>query len=176
MLILVLAFSLFQTYYADPGQSPASIELRAVPACGDQDSRRSIQCIVWSCLSTIFLCTWVAVHPNIAFRPEKPNMGWRERWIWDPLHHFWSYKLPLFMWALVIPEYILSWSIRQFIVAGKIRKKGECLLLACRIRVTECRTSTRVDENTRILHADGRFSPLSTASSHSIGSVGSHIL
>jgi hypothetical protein len=124
MLILVLGFSLFQTYYGATGQEPASIELRAVSTCGDQDSRRSIWSIVWSCLSTIFLCTWVALHPNVAFRPEKPKARWSERWIWDPLHHFFSYKLPLFMLALFVPEYILAWSIRQFIAAGEIRDKG----------------------------------------------------
>jgi hypothetical protein len=126
MLILLLAFFLFQSYYADadPGQGPASIELRAVSACGDQDSRRSIWSIVWSCLSTIFLCTWVSLHPNVVFRPEKPSAGWSERWIWDPLRHFWLYQLPLFVCALLVPEYILAWSIRQFIVAGQIRKKG----------------------------------------------------
>jgi hypothetical protein len=128
MLILLLVFSLFQTYYGATGQEPASIELRAVSACGDQDSCRSIRNIVLSCLATIFLCTWVAVHPNIAFRPDKPNAGWRERWIWDPLHHFWSYKLPLFIWALLVPEYILSWSMRQFFVAGQIQMCGGCFL------------------------------------------------
>jgi hypothetical protein len=66
------------------------------------------------------------LHPNVAFRPKKPNARWSERWIWEPLHHFWSYKLPLFMWALFVPEYILSWSIRQFYAAGEIRKKGGC--------------------------------------------------
>jgi hypothetical protein len=128
MLVLLLAFALFQTYYGDPGQGPASIELGAVSACGDQDPRRSIWSIVWSCLLTIFLCTWVVLHPNVAFRPDKPDAGWRERWIWDPLHHFVSYQLPLFMWALLVPEYILAWSIRQFIAAGEIRKKGRFFL------------------------------------------------
>jgi hypothetical protein len=129
MLILLLAFSLFQSY-ANAGQGSASLELRAVSACGDQDSRRSIWGIVWSCLTTIFLCTWVSLHPNVAFRPEKPNACWSERWIWDPLHHFWSYRLPLFIWALLVPEFILLWSIRQFIAAGEIREKSELVSLA----------------------------------------------
>jgi hypothetical protein len=127
MLILLLAFSLFHSYYGDPGQGPASIELRAVSTCGDQDSRRSLWSIVWTCLSTIFLCTWVSLHPNVTFRPETPKTRGSER-IWDPLHHFLSYKLPLFMWALLVPEYILSWSIRQFFAAGEIRDKGRCFL------------------------------------------------
>jgi hypothetical protein len=131
MLILLLVFYLFQSYYADAdaGQSLASVELRAVSAGGDQDSRRTIWSIVWSCLTTIFLCTWVALHPNVAFRPEKPNARWSERWIWDPLRHFWSYQLPLFICALLVPEYILAWSVRQFVIAGRIRKKGGCFSL-----------------------------------------------
>jgi hypothetical protein len=132
MLILLLVCSLFHGFYGDTGQDPASIELRAVSVCGDQDSRRSISRIVQSCLSTIFLCTWVTLHPNIAFRPEKPNVGWRERWIWDPLHHFWTYQLSLFIWALLVPECIFLWSMRQFIAAGEIQKKGKCFLFCAK--------------------------------------------
>jgi hypothetical protein len=128
MIILLLAFSLFQSYYGNQGQGQPFIELRAVSTCGDQNSRRSIWSIIWSCLTTIFLCTWVALHPNVAFRPEKPNAHWSKRWIWDPLRDFWSYKLPLFMWALLVPEYILLCSIRQFFMAGKIREQGGCFL------------------------------------------------
>ncbi|KIM25421.1 hypothetical protein M408DRAFT_48689, partial [Serendipita vermifera MAFF 305830] len=84
---------------------------------------RTIWSVVWSCLSTIFLCTWVAIHPNVAFRPEKRNASWFETWIRDPLHDFFTYKLVLFFWALLVPEYILAWSVRQYIRAGQIQKQ-----------------------------------------------------
>ncbi|KIM19723.1 hypothetical protein M408DRAFT_56576, partial [Serendipita vermifera MAFF 305830] len=87
------------------------------------NGQRSIWSIIWSCLSTIFLCTWVAVHPNVHFRPEKRNQRWLEKWLWDPLHEFFTYKLVLFLWALLIPEYILAWAVRQYIQAGVISKK-----------------------------------------------------
>ncbi|KIM19874.1 hypothetical protein M408DRAFT_39406, partial [Serendipita vermifera MAFF 305830] len=87
------------------------------------NSQRSIWSIVWSCLSTIFLCTWVAVHPNVHFRPEKRNQRWLEKWLWDPLHEFFTYKLVLFLWALLVPEYILAWAVRQYFQAGAISKK-----------------------------------------------------
>ncbi|KIM26180.1 hypothetical protein M408DRAFT_42395, partial [Serendipita vermifera MAFF 305830] len=87
------------------------------------NSQRSLANIVWSCLSTIFLCTWVAVHPNVHFRAEKPNQWWFAKWLWDPLHELVTYKLPLFLWALVVPEYILAWAIRQYLEAGWISKK-----------------------------------------------------
>ncbi|KIM28231.1 hypothetical protein M408DRAFT_50101, partial [Serendipita vermifera MAFF 305830] len=84
---------------------------------------RSIWSIVWSCLSTIFLCTWVAVHPNVHFRLEKRNQRWLKNWLWDPLHDFFTYKLVLFLWALLVPEYILAWAVRQYFQAGVISKK-----------------------------------------------------
>ncbi|KIM22424.1 hypothetical protein M408DRAFT_323693 [Serendipita vermifera MAFF 305830] len=91
----------------------------------NQDNQRSLANIIRSCLSTIFLCTWIAVHPNIHFRPEKLKQPWSEKWLWDPLHELFTYKLPLFFWALIVPEYILSWAIRQYIQAGKFSKQVE---------------------------------------------------
>lgn len=35
------------------------------PACVDDSSRRTIWDIIWSCLTTIFLCTWVSLHPGV---------------------------------------------------------------------------------------------------------------
>ncbi|KIM24450.1 hypothetical protein M408DRAFT_43981, partial [Serendipita vermifera MAFF 305830] len=87
------------------------------------NSQRTLANIVWSCLSTIFLCTWVAVHPNVHFRPEKQNQHWFEKWLWHPLHELITYKLPLFLWALLVPEYILSWAMRQYFQAGVISKQ-----------------------------------------------------
>ncbi|KIM28232.1 hypothetical protein M408DRAFT_57683, partial [Serendipita vermifera MAFF 305830] len=82
---------------------------------------RSSWSIIWSCLSTIFLCTWVAIHPNVHFRPETQGQKWYKRYLWDPFHEFVTYRLVLFIWALLIPEYILAWAVRQYIQAGKIR-------------------------------------------------------
>ncbi len=127
MLILLLAYSLAYSNLSEAGPI-SSIENRELSSGGEQGSRRTIWNITWSCLTTIFLCTWVAIHPNIAFRTEKDNMGWFERWIWDPLGGSLVYKLQLFCWALFVPEYILAWSIRQYIQAGAIQKQGELFL------------------------------------------------
>ncbi|KIM28289.1 hypothetical protein M408DRAFT_23990 [Serendipita vermifera MAFF 305830] len=123
MLILLLAYAITQSVYSDAGPIPVSIELRDVASCDSLNSQRSMWSIVWSCLSTIFLCTWVAVHPKVHFRPEKRNQRWLEKWLWDPLHEFFTYKLVLFLWALLVPEYILAWAVRQYIQAGVISKK-----------------------------------------------------
>ena len=71
---------------------------------------------------TIFSCTWVAVHPNVPCPKKREANGWIERCIWNPLISFVEHRLPLFICALLVPEYVLAWSIRQFLVARKIAK------------------------------------------------------
>ncbi|KIM24369.1 hypothetical protein M408DRAFT_233060 [Serendipita vermifera MAFF 305830] len=112
-----------QSAKSEAGPIPASIELRDVASCDNQNSQRTLAGIVWSCISTIFLCTWVAVHPNVHFKPEKQNQSRIEKWLWDPLHEFVTYKLPLFLWALLVPEYILAWAVRQYVQAAVISKR-----------------------------------------------------
>ena len=65
---------------------------------------------------TIFSCTWVAVHPNVPC-PKNQN----------PVISFVGHRLPLFICALLVPEYVLAWAIRQFLRAREIanRDKGE---------------------------------------------------
>jgi len=147
MLVLLLAYSLNQGTFSDAGPISVSLERRDVASCSDQGSQRAIYGIVQSCLSTIFLCTWVSVHPNISFRPEKPQATWSEwirdpfhqsEWILDPLHHFMSYKVPLFLWALLVPEYILAWAVRQYFVANEIKEKGGSLSYAIGNANDEC--------------------------------------
>ena len=47
--------------------------------------------------------------------------------ILNPLLSFAEHRLPLFICALLVPEYVLAWAIRQFLSAQKISKenKGE---------------------------------------------------
>ncbi|KIM22217.1 hypothetical protein M408DRAFT_28855 [Serendipita vermifera MAFF 305830] len=123
MIVLLLAYYLAQSAYTEAGPIRASIELRDVAACDSQNSQRNLANIVWSCLFTIFLCTWAAVHPNVHFRAEKRNQRWTEEWLWDPVHEILTYKLPLFLWALLVPEYILAWAVRQYIQAGVVSKE-----------------------------------------------------
>ncbi|KIM24425.1 hypothetical protein M408DRAFT_76018 [Serendipita vermifera MAFF 305830] len=123
MIVLLLTYYLAQSVHSDAVPISAPIELRDVVSCDGQNSQRTLAGIVWSCLSTIFLCTWVAVHPNVHFRPEKQHQRWFEKWLWDPLHELLTYKLPLFLWALLVPEYILSWAVRQYVQAGVISKQ-----------------------------------------------------
>ena len=124
MLVLLLVYSIFQSDFGDALPTP-EIGLCDAGSGGQPIQTRSVWNIIWSCLSTIFFCTWVSLHPNISSTPEQPDLGWFEKKIRDPLVEFLTYKLPLFLWALLVPEYIIAWVIRQYVMAGKVQKKGE---------------------------------------------------
>ena len=112
MLFLLFLYYLLQGPSTDAGPIP-NIEHRSLMRnhCNDLGHCRTIWNIVWSCVVTIFSCTWVAIHPNVPC-PKKRN----------PLLSFAEHRLPLFICALLVPEYVLAWSIRQFLVARKIAK------------------------------------------------------
>ncbi|EAU86174.2 hypothetical protein CC1G_03385 [Coprinopsis cinerea okayama7 len=68
---------------------------------------RSTIDIVWMCLTTIFACTWISVHPNI-LSPHSTH--------WQRLRQ----RLVLFAWALICPELMLMWAYRQWVGARRI--------------------------------------------------------
>jgi hypothetical protein len=131
MLFLFLVYSLIGSNQGDatPISSIPSLNLRADIPCNDLNNCRTISSIVWSCFSTIFLCTWVSLHPNIAIARDTRGMGWFKKLVVYPLHGFMKNKLPLLLCALTAPEYILSWAIRQYLSAGAIKQKGRFLLV-----------------------------------------------
>jgi hypothetical protein len=125
MIALLLLYAITQSAFGEA--IPVSpIEKRDPSGCGQLLQTRTLWNIIWSCLSTIFLCTWGSLHPNISSTPDAPGMGRRDKlrkWLVELL----TYKLPLFIWALLVPEYILAWAIRQYITA--VQKKGGIFLL-----------------------------------------------
>jgi hypothetical protein len=68
--------------------------------------RRTLFGIIWSCLSTIIICAWTAVHPNV-----PPPNRWRARWN----------RLKTMFWMIIAPELVLAWAVRQFFAAREIR-------------------------------------------------------
>ncbi|KAJ7303697.1 hypothetical protein DFH08DRAFT_986103, partial [Mycena albidolilacea] len=78
--------------------------------------------IVWSCLVTIFSCTWVAVHPNIPRPVSTREMSLVQR-LRHSLWEFLSNRMLLFVVALLVPEYILAWAIRQRLRAREIAQE-----------------------------------------------------
>ena len=123
MLFLLFLYYLLQGPSIDAGPTP-TIEDHSLRGnhCNDLAHCRTIWNIVWSCLITIFSCTWVAANPNVPCPKKREANGWIERYIRNPLLSFMEHRLPLFICALLVPEYVLAWSIRQFLVARKIAK------------------------------------------------------
>ena len=112
MLFLLFLYYLLQGPSTDAGPIPI-IENRSLLGnhCNDLGHCRMIWNIVWSCLVTIFSCTWVAVHPNVPSPKKQEANGWIEGHIWNPLLLLVEHRLPLFICALLVPEYVLAWSI-----------------------------------------------------------------
>ena len=46
------------------------------PSCDDIDHCRKLSSLIWSCLTTVFLCTWVALHPDV---PKEYETRWVDR-------------------------------------------------------------------------------------------------
>ncbi|KIM34938.1 hypothetical protein M413DRAFT_79894, partial [Hebeloma cylindrosporum] len=66
--------------------------------------------IFWSCLSTIFTCTWIAIHTNIPGPKDTKLVVFRRR-------------LVLMAYALIMPEMLLVWAGRQHRAAGRLSER-----------------------------------------------------
>jgi hypothetical protein len=114
-------------------------------------SVRTKTSIVWSCLVTIFSCTWVAVHPNI----PGPN---ETRW------SVFLRRIRLMVVALFAPEAVIMWAMRQWIAAYKLGRKYQCMFISPSqksvIASFQCYFSVRVDTGSRLFCNYGRLCDL----------------
>ncbi|KAF7318760.1 hypothetical protein HMN09_00388300 [Mycena chlorophos] len=100
--------------------------------CDNIHNCRLLFDIVWGCLTTIFACTWVSVHPNVPPRPPLHPKGgsWAKRAWWKlsvaslPL---WR-RLKLMLVAVMAPEIMAGFAARQFVVAHKFSKEYDSSL------------------------------------------------
>ncbi|KAG8853787.1 hypothetical protein FRB91_004383 [Serendipita sp. 411] len=89
----------------------------------DADDCRSLPNIIWSCLTTIFLCTWVSLHPNVPKPVDETKLNKRQ-WCAHKLRAFIKDQVFPFVLLLVAPEWILMWALRQrFVVEYMVRTK-----------------------------------------------------
>lgn len=81
---------------------------------------RTLFSIIWSCVSTIFLCIWVTMHPNI---PQPLTTGrLKQRWAFLAYaRRFIRSRLPTFLCALLAPEWVLSVSLLQLQSAYRLK-------------------------------------------------------
>ena len=111
-MIVLLAILAATRAYPVGLQSPPVLSLDQLqsPSCDDPNGCRSLWDIIRSCALTIFLCTWVSVHPNI----PSPDEGWPRVAM---------RRVGLMLVTLFVPEAIIAWALRQRLAAGKLAKK-----------------------------------------------------
>ncbi|KAJ7903373.1 hypothetical protein B0H14DRAFT_3679648 [Mycena olivaceomarginata] len=110
MLLLYLFVHLLQFKNGSAAPVSNSPEPRALTdACDDINNCRKLFHIVWGCVATIFTCTWVSVHPNV----PPP----RRSWLWR--------RLKMMLIAVLAPELIVAFAVRQFVVARNLSKDYE---------------------------------------------------
>ncbi|KAK0229403.1 hypothetical protein EDD85DRAFT_974618, partial [Armillaria nabsnona] len=75
------------------------------------EDRRTVWDIIWSCLATMFACTWLAVHPNVPGRniTTKGTIACAIE------------RAKIIAITILAPEVILAWAAEQFTVAWKLR-------------------------------------------------------
>ena len=89
--------------------SSSNSTILSTSACICPADQRTIWNILWSCLATIFACSWVSIHPNIPASNESSRRIFLRR-------------LELMFWAVIAPETIIFWALRQWIGARHLEK------------------------------------------------------
>ena len=98
---------------------PAVDKANTPSSCEDINNCRTLLGIIWSCIATVFLCTWVAVHPNVPEPVDTQDMDFWPKCVHE-ISCFFKNKVVMFICALLVPEYVLAWAIRQRLMARKI--------------------------------------------------------
>ncbi|KAK7019390.1 hypothetical protein VNI00_018103 [Paramarasmius palmivorus] len=124
-LLQALARPIASSLSASSANNSASFDpITVTGECIDINGCRTTTGILWSCLSVIFICTWVAIHPNI------PRAQDDEGTPWHPAVVIYQ-NVQLMLVALLAPEFMILWAMRQRRQAKRIRdrfKKGVCQL------------------------------------------------
>ncbi|KAF7375229.1 hypothetical protein MSAN_00409500 [Mycena sanguinolenta] len=79
-------------------------------SCDSSTNSRSLFTILTSCLITVFACTWVSVHPNVP-PPNQSKLALLRR------------RLGLMLVAVIAPELMAGFAVRQFIDARWFAEK-----------------------------------------------------
>lgn len=114
MLIIMLLFALIRTLRGVPLETtlevPDAIPALVLRATQTHFGQRAVNDIIISCFATIFACTWSAVHPNI----PAPTDCWWTRF---------KRQVVTMVYALLAPEAITAWALRQRLAAARIADK-----------------------------------------------------
>lgn len=66
--------------------------------------------IIWACLATILASSWVSVHPNMP-HPDDSKITRIVR------------RMELMFWAIITPEFVIYWAMRQWYGARKMKRE-----------------------------------------------------
>ncbi|KAJ3572089.1 hypothetical protein NP233_g3323 [Leucocoprinus birnbaumii] len=95
----------------DSEEHPAlSLFGRQLPECIQPTRYRTTSEIIWSCIGTIFACTWVAIHPNLP-GPYDSGLQLLKR------------RITIAIVAIMGPEFIVFFASRQWESAKKIKRE-----------------------------------------------------
>ncbi|KAF8641289.1 hypothetical protein AX16_010068 [Volvariella volvacea WC 439] len=101
------------TIPASPIPSPVCVVAAAVTASECDPTRtRTILDILYSCIGVILLCTYISMHHNI---PDQDDSWAKVMWS----------KFRTMLYALMAPEMVIMWAIRQWIMARKIARDNK---------------------------------------------------
>ncbi|KAF8953236.1 hypothetical protein BDZ97DRAFT_1929852 [Flammula alnicola] len=115
MFVLFLLLSCIRTLHGVSVSPPATPAIEyTTPALRDTGGGGCLRSrtgwdISWSCIVTIFACTWSAVHPNI---PGPRDSGWT----------CFKRRIVMMFYAMVAPELMAMWAMRQYSGARKIMR------------------------------------------------------
>lgn len=146
---------------------------------------RTVWNIIWSCLITIFACIWVAVHPNIPQpkptfirAPFEGPLPKKTSWAWvsfqaSTLRRYltnlvrrqlpsvltaFGEKLAIALLALLAPEFIFVWALRQWLRARSIAE--ECREAATTDSARDWRKQRRAENAPAIAKERAEFEDL----------------
>ena len=161
MLLILFVYYFVQGASIDASPIP-SINNRSLAAnyCTDLAHCRTIWSIIWSCHTTVFFCTWVAVHPNIPCQKMRKANSWIKMCISNPSLSFVGHRFPEFVCALLVPGYVLTCAIRQFLRARGIAKSELDYIFANSNCSKQLIVRTRIVDDARVLYHHKRIPPL----------------
>ena len=104
-----LLFLLLGTQFITQAENSTSIhQARGEPSTdGSSTPTRSLFSLIWGCVSTLIICAWATVHPNIPPR-EGPVKGTLRR-------------VELMFWAILAPEIFPAWALDQLLGAITVK-------------------------------------------------------
>jgi hypothetical protein len=122
-LIILLGYLIASPSHAAPlplsgsNRAPTGTLTEEGPDGGDGSRELFLTSTLTSCLFTILLSLWVSVHPNA----PSPRDTAKKR-IWR--------RIELVLWALLVPELMLCWAVRQYFGAKRLKERyqGQSLL------------------------------------------------